>query len=82
MFGTSRIELEKIEGIAIPNTAIIIMGDISYVFRNNSEDSFERIIIEPGIQSEEFTRVISGLSEGDKIVIQGANLFKGLSFGY
>jgi hypothetical protein len=55
--------------VVVPNRAIITIGDSSYVEILQSDGSVERVEIETGLSSDELTEVLSGLEEGQEIII-------------
>ncbi|EKP14717.1 efflux RND transporter periplasmic adaptor subunit [Leptospira borgpetersenii] len=68
--------------LAIPNRAIVTVDEKNYVFLKENEHSFRRKQVVLGSSGEERTIIKEGLSEGDEIVIDGAFLLKGISFGF
>lgn len=68
--------------LAIPNHAIVTVDEKHYVFLKEDEYSFRRRQVVLGSSGDERTIVKDGLSEGDEIVIDGAILLKGISFGF
>ncbi|TGK92763.1 HlyD family efflux transporter periplasmic adaptor subunit [Leptospira brenneri] len=82
MFGTGQVELENIEALSVPNEAVILIGDTNYIFKQIDSKSFQRVQVETGIETEEFTQILSGLEANDRVVSHGSTLLKGLSFGY
>ncbi|TGL44025.1 secretion protein HlyD [Leptospira meyeri] len=82
MFGTGQVELENIEALSVPNESIILIGDTSYIFKQVDSSSFQRIQVDTGIETEEYTQILSGLKINDRVVSHGSTLLKGLSFGY
>ncbi|PJZ55593.1 HlyD family efflux transporter periplasmic adaptor subunit [Leptospira barantonii] len=68
--------------LAIPNQAIVTVDEKHYVFLKEDEHSFRRKQVVLGSSGDERTIVKDGLSEGDEIVIDGAILLKGISFGF
>lgn len=82
MFGTGQVELENMEALSVPNESIILIGDTSYIFKQVDSTSFQRIQVETGIETEDYTQILSGLKMNDKVVSHGSTLLKGLSFGY
>ncbi|TGL77657.1 efflux RND transporter periplasmic adaptor subunit [Leptospira yasudae] len=68
--------------LAIPNHAIVTVDEKHYVFLKEDDNSFRRTQVVLGSSGEERTIVKEGLSEGDEIVVDGAILLKGISFGF
>lgn len=75
MFATVKIKSQnKINTLAIPTSAIFIENNQSYVIKCVSENEFEKIKITTGKILSDFTEIIEGVSENDKIVTKGALL--------
>ncbi|WP_425529203.1 efflux RND transporter periplasmic adaptor subunit [Leptospira stimsonii] len=68
--------------LSVPNKAIVTVDEKNYVFLKEDETSFRRIHVVLGTSGEERSIVKEGLSEGDEIVVDGAILLKGISFGF
>ncbi len=69
-FASAKIILaRKSKALVIPTSAILGL-DKKYVFILNGNKAYKRVI-KIGIQNEEHTEVLEGLSENDKIVIEG-----------
>ena len=59
-------------GLAIPAKALVRVSDHDYVFVQTAPDRFELRPLELGSEHEGQLRVISGLKEGQRIVVDGA----------
>lgn len=68
------ILLNKINVLSLPNDAIIRDAKGASVWVQTGDKQFELIMIEPGIETDEFTEIRSGLKRGDIVVISGAYL--------
>ena len=75
-FGSSQ------NSVNIPLSAIVTVEEQNYVFVATSKSEFERRAVT--ILNNDSTDVIilNGLSEDENVVVSGAMLLKGLSFGY
>lgn len=70
MSATCSIVLEKAEdAIAVANEAIQEQGGKKYVTVQNEDGTTEDVEIETGIENDAYTEVISGLNEGDIVLI-------------
>jgi RND family efflux transporter MFP subunit len=76
MFSRVKVSLKNKRGsLAIPSSSIILNGNERGVFViNNDRASYKKIII--GISNDEFTEVLSGVKEQDKVVTIGMNNLK------
>lgn len=77
MFATVRIftsEREKV--LAVPESAVQRDGDKSIVFVTVDERKFEKRVIEIGPRIDGLHRILSGVKEGEKIVVKGAFTLK------
>lgn len=81
MFGTVDFGYSQ-NSVNIPIAGIVTVEEQNYVFVATSAREFERRAV--SIINNDARNVIvqSGLSENEKVVISGAMLLKGLSFGY
>jgi RND family efflux transporter MFP subunit len=68
--------------ISIPWAAVVTVEQQNFVFVAKSKTEFERRAITLLSSNEKEGLVSTGLKAGEKIVISGAILLKGLSFGY
>lgn len=77
MFATVKISISEREKVlAVPESALQREGDKTIVFIEQSYGKFEKRIIEIGPRFDGHRRVISGVKEGDKIVVKGAFTLK------
>jgi RND family efflux transporter MFP subunit len=56
-------------GVAIPTEAILRTGLSALVFVDRGEGRFEPREVQTGMESEGFTQVISGVDDGEKVVV-------------
>lgn len=68
--------------VVVPFNAIVTVEGQNYVFVEESPREFVRREVTLGISTMDRVNVIEGLSKGDKVVVQGSILLKGLSFGF
>jgi len=68
--------------IVIPTSAIVTVEGTDYVFVETVPHVFERRAINTRYPSDKSVVVLKGVNEGDHVVVSGAMLLKGLSFGY
>lgn len=76
MFSRVKVALKNKRGsLAIPSSSIILNSNERGVFViNNGRASYKKIIV--GISNDEFTEVLSGVKEQDKVVTIGMNNLK------
>ena len=60
--------------VLVPSAAIVSDGAESVVFVETEPGTFKRRAVELGRQTKDATEIVSGLKEGEKVVIQGALL--------
>ena len=68
--------------IVLPTSAIVTVEGNDYVFVETTPHVFERRVITTRYPGEKSVVALSGVNEGDRVVVDGAMLLKGLSFGY
>lgn len=69
--------LNKQKSLALPTDAIIIDGKGSTVWVKTGHNTFKNVMVKTGIETSEYTQIISGLKKGDEVVISGAYLLSG-----
>ena len=57
--------------LSVPDTSIMMEGDKSYIYKVSNDDITNKIEVEIGIRSDGRVEILSGLSEGDRIVAEG-----------
>lgn len=83
MFGTVRFPEETAsDTVVLPFTAIVTVEGKNYVFVEETPYNFKRREVVLGVSTKEKVNIIEGLHAGEKVVVQGAILLKGLSFGF
>ncbi|TGM14534.1 HlyD family efflux transporter periplasmic adaptor subunit [Leptospira selangorensis] len=68
--------------IVLPNNSIVTVDEKSYVFIQEEPGIFIRRQVILGTSGEDRTIINGGLQTGDNVIINGAFLLKGLSFGF
>ena len=62
---------EVIDVVKVPDNAVLRFKGIDYVFVVDDDDNLVQREVELGITDYEFTEVISGLEDGEKVVVRG-----------
>ena len=75
------IPIEKIKGLFIPASAVVENEGKYFVFLKIGKDRFKPVNVQLGKRIEGYYQVISGLKEGDKVVVDGAIHLKAKFFG-
>lgn len=71
MYSTASIEVAReVQGLAVPNMAIVQSDSIPKVFVVD-QGIAKLVEVELGIRNENYAQVISGLNEGDSLVVTG-----------
>jgi cobalt-zinc-cadmium efflux system membrane fusion protein len=60
------------EAVAIPAAAIVEEEGVAIAFVQVSGETFEKRDVKPGVQDGRWTEIISGVSEGERVVTDGA----------
>lgn len=82
MFGKIDFGDPKENVLLIPLSAVFTVEGIDYVFVEKESNVFERQRVILGTQSNNKIIVQKGISNGDKVVVGGTMLLKGLSFNF
>lgn len=70
LFARVRLELAETRGLVVPESALAPSGDAQYVYR--VEDGVvKRIMVEIGQRMGAHVEIVSGLNEGDDVVVSG-----------
>lgn len=62
---------KKENAISVPTQAILTDGETQYVYITTDNLTAKKVIVETGIVGNENTEIVSGLKEGDKIIVKG-----------
>lgn len=64
------------KSLAVPESAILEHDQKSFVFTPENDHTFRRIDVEPGLRTNGFVEILSGLKDGDQVVASGGFLLK------
>ena len=64
------------QAVAVPESAIVEHDSQTFVFVPESGNTFRRVDVVTGQKTGEFVEIISGLSAGDQVVVNGAFVLK------
>lgn len=70
-FAKINIPVAKKDAITVPNSAIVEKGELTGVYTVDSENVISYILIRTGKTYDDKVEVLSGLSDGDKIITVG-----------
>ena len=65
------VKFNQRNSLGVPDTSVMVEGDMSYVYKVNNEDIVNKIEVKTGLRSNRNIEIISGLTEGDIIVAEG-----------
>jgi len=82
MFGEVRFGEQDSRVICLPATAVVTVLGHDYVFVSPQPYEFLRREVVLGPQTQDSLVIAQGLNPGETVVVEGAMLLKGLSFGY
>lgn len=71
MFGMTKIILGKRNTLLLNRDAIVFGGENYYVFKVVEQNMFEKRVIKIGKRYNDEYEILNGLSEGDKVVLNG-----------
>ena len=70
LFARVQLELAETQGLVIPESALAPSGDAQYVYRV-VDGVVQRVMVQIGQRTGTQVEVVSGLSEGDDVVVSG-----------
>jgi hypothetical protein len=71
-----------VPALSVPVSALVAVQGRDHVFIEEAPGRYRRRAVETGARIGERAVILSGLAEGERVVMQGTILLKGLSFGY
>jgi Cu(I)/Ag(I) efflux system membrane fusion protein len=60
--------------LALPTNAVLLEGKGASVWVKKGNNQFENVMIHTGLETNEYTQILHGLSKGDTVVVSGAYL--------
>lgn len=76
MFASVRFTENAAPELVVPTTAIVLLGDASFVFVETAPWSLERRRITPGAQIDKQTAITDGVKPGERLVVENAVLLQ------
>jgi cobalt-zinc-cadmium efflux system membrane fusion protein len=77
MFATIEIPLEQTAPVlAVPSSSLQQMDGRPVIFVKNSESEFQKREVRPGLESQGYTEIRSGLKQGEPVATQGSFILK------
>lgn len=71
MYGTVYLDLPATTGLMVPAEALVDTGEMQYVFVAKEGGNFEPRLVKLGARAQGKAEVVSGVSEGEKVVTTG-----------
>jgi membrane fusion protein (multidrug efflux system) len=73
LYGSTRIAVEiHNDALTVPEAALVVEGDETFVFVTKSDEEVEKRKVEAGIRSEGRVEIVDGLKENERVVTKGA----------
>ena len=76
MFVTAEIDIGTEPGVRVPAKEVFLAGDKYYAFTENVPGSYTRVEIKTGGSANGSVGVVSGLAQGQKVVVEGSLLLQ------
>lgn len=77
LYADGVVHLEAPEVLTVPRTAVIQTGPEAVAYVDEGGGAYKRTVLQLGRRGESLVEVISGLSSGDKVVVNGNLLIDG-----
>jgi membrane fusion protein, copper/silver efflux system len=74
MWATVRVHVQRGPRLVVPQSAVLYAGDRSFVFLERGAGRFQPREIQVGLRSGDDVEVLSGLEEGERVVVSGTFL--------
>ncbi|MGB7543024.1 MAG: efflux RND transporter periplasmic adaptor subunit [Burkholderiales bacterium] len=78
MFVAAELETPSRAGLQVPSKAVVLMGDRDYVFVEEAPGRFARVEVKTDGEHDGVTGIVSGLTLGQKVVVEGNLLLQRL----
>jgi membrane fusion protein, multidrug efflux system len=73
MFVTASIHTRTVEGVTIPNDAVVYKDGVNFAWIVDKDGNAKRKIIRLGVVGNTTTQVVSGIELGDKVITEGVS---------
>jgi multidrug efflux pump subunit AcrA (membrane-fusion protein) len=70
MFANVELEAEAVDGIVVPDSALIDTGERQIVFVGRGDGAFEPREVRVGARSEGKAQLLAGVAEGEQVVVR------------
>ena len=77
IYADGRVHLEPTSALAIPRSAVIQTGPEAVVYIEQGDGAYARKAVKLGRRGDQVVEILSGISEGDKVVTNGNLLIDG-----
>lgn len=71
MFARVQLHFADTQSLMVPETALAPSGEAQYVYRISSDGTVQRLAVEVGLRREGMVEILSGVQEGDQVVVSG-----------
>ena len=72
MFADITLNTDTVSGaIAIPSEALVQEGEDYFVYVARTDTKAEKVQVEIGVTTKEYTEVLVGVGVGDKVIVDG-----------
>lgn len=71
MFITAEVDAREIEGIIVPNDAVVYRNGINSIWTVTAEGKAKRKIVKLGVQTNNDVQVLEGIEAGETIMVEG-----------
>ena len=82
LYGQMILDLNEESAVAVPTNSVFTAKGKSFLFLETNPGEYHRKEIMTGVISSDYTEILNGVKQGDKVVNKGIVLLKSLSFGY
>lgn len=72
MYAEMFVDIGKYETLVIPNDSIEQYGDFSFAYVKIKPNTYEERKLEIGHKNDKYTEILSGIKEGEEVVVEGA----------
>lgn len=71
MYVTADLDIQQVNGIVVPNEAIVYRNGLNSVWTVDAEGKAKRNIVQIGVQTKGDIQILEGINDGDIVMVEG-----------
>lgn len=71
MYVTANIDTRQVQGVVVPNEAVVYVNGLNVVWTVDSEGNARRKIVKTGVQTKSDVQILEGLESDETVMVEG-----------